>query len=45
MARAFVGCMKNVEVARTNFDLLRESYGGVKKGCVLKVQHHIKIYN
>lgn len=39
MARSFVGCMKNVEIARTNFDLLRESYG-VKKGCVLKVQPH-----
>lgn len=36
VARSFVGCMKNVEIARTNFDLLRESYG-VKKGCVLKV--------
>ncbi|XP_055037654.2 laminin subunit alpha-1 [Misgurnus anguillicaudatus] len=36
VARSFVGCMKNVEIARTNFDLLRESYGGVKKGCVLK---------
>lgn len=35
VARSFVGCMKNVEIARTNFDLLRESYG-VKKGCVLK---------
>lgn len=32
--------MKNVEIARTNFDLLREAYG-VKKGCVLKVQSHM----
>uniref|UniRef100_A0A8B9RAB4 Basement membrane-specific heparan sulfate proteoglycan core protein n=1 Tax=Astyanax mexicanus TaxID=7994 RepID=A0A8B9RAB4_ASTMX len=35
VARSYVGCIKNVEIARTNFDLLRESYG-VKKGCILK---------
>uniref|UniRef100_A0A4W4DP19 Laminin, alpha 1 n=1 Tax=Electrophorus electricus TaxID=8005 RepID=A0A4W4DP19_ELEEL len=35
VARSYVGCIKNVEVARTNFDLLREAYG-VKKGCILK---------
>ena len=37
MARSYVGCIKNVEIARTNFDLLRNSYG-VKKGCVLEVR-------
>ncbi|XP_031440246.1 laminin subunit alpha-1 isoform X2 [Clupea harengus] len=35
VARSYVGCIKNVEIARTNFDLLRNSYG-VKKGCVLE---------
>uniref|UniRef100_A0AAR2L104 Basement membrane-specific heparan sulfate proteoglycan core protein n=1 Tax=Pygocentrus nattereri TaxID=42514 RepID=A0AAR2L104_PYGNA len=35
VARSYVGCIKNVEIARTNFDLLKESYG-VKKGCILK---------
>ncbi|XP_063063630.1 laminin subunit alpha-1 [Engraulis encrasicolus] len=35
VARSYVGCIKNVEIARTNFDLLRDSYG-VKKGCVLE---------
>ncbi|KAL2085445.1 hypothetical protein ACEWY4_018765 [Coilia grayii] len=35
VARSYVGCIKNVEIARTNFDLLRDSYG-VKKGCILE---------
>ncbi|KAF4087881.1 hypothetical protein AMELA_G00076420 [Ameiurus melas] len=35
IARSYVGCIKNVEIARTNFDLLRDAYG-VKKGCILK---------
>uniref|UniRef100_A0AAY4A3J5 Laminin, alpha 1 n=1 Tax=Denticeps clupeoides TaxID=299321 RepID=A0AAY4A3J5_9TELE len=35
VAHSFVGCIKNMEIARTNFDLLRDSYG-VKKGCVVK---------
>lgn len=36
MSRAYVGCIKNVEIARSNFDLLRDAFG-VRKGCVLKV--------
>uniref|UniRef100_A0AAY4A9F9 Laminin subunit alpha 1 n=1 Tax=Denticeps clupeoides TaxID=299321 RepID=A0AAY4A9F9_9TELE len=36
VAHSFVGCIKNMEIARTNFDLLRDSYG-VKKGCVVKL--------
>ncbi|XP_052398153.1 laminin subunit alpha-1 isoform X2 [Carassius gibelio] len=43
VARSFVGCMKNVEIARTNFDLLRESYG-VKKGCVLKPVRSVSVF-
>ncbi|XP_016098672.1 laminin subunit alpha-1 [Sinocyclocheilus grahami] len=43
VARSFVGCMKNVEIARTNFDLLRESYG-VKKGCVLKPIRSVSVF-
>uniref|UniRef100_A0A8C7TB04 Laminin, alpha 1 n=1 Tax=Oncorhynchus mykiss TaxID=8022 RepID=A0A8C7TB04_ONCMY len=35
VARSYVGCIKNMEIARSNFDLLRDSYG-VKKGCVLE---------
>uniref|UniRef100_A0A3P8YRH4 Laminin, alpha 1 n=1 Tax=Esox lucius TaxID=8010 RepID=A0A3P8YRH4_ESOLU len=35
VARSYVGCIKNMEIARSNFDLLQDSYG-VKKGCVLK---------
>ncbi|KAJ8010618.1 hypothetical protein DPEC_G00076940 [Dallia pectoralis] len=35
LAGSYVGCIKNMEIARTNFDLLQDSYG-VKKGCVLK---------
>uniref|UniRef100_A0A8B9K092 Basement membrane-specific heparan sulfate proteoglycan core protein n=1 Tax=Astyanax mexicanus TaxID=7994 RepID=A0A8B9K092_ASTMX len=44
VARSYVGCIKNVEIARTNFDLLRESYG-VKKGCILKVRRTVKLNN
>ncbi|KAF0028671.1 hypothetical protein F2P81_019758 [Scophthalmus maximus] len=35
VSRSYVGCIKNVEIARSNFDLLRDAYG-VRKGCVLK---------
>ncbi|KAM6953824.1 laminin subunit alpha-1 [Aplochiton taeniatus] len=42
VARSFVGCIKNVEIARTNFDLLRDSYG-VKKGCVLKAVRSVSV--
>lgn len=36
VARSYVGCIKNMEIARSNFDLLRDAYG-VRKGCVLEV--------
>lgn len=36
VSRAYVGCIKNVEIARSNFDLLKDAFG-VRKGCVLKV--------
>ncbi|MFT7813885.1 laminin subunit alpha-1-like [Arapaima gigas] len=35
VARSYVGCIKNLEIARTNFDLLKDAYG-VRKGCVLE---------
>lgn len=41
VARSYVGCVKNVEIARTNFDLLKEAYG-VKKGCILKVRYQLE---
>lgn len=41
VARSYVGCIKNVEIARTNFDLLKEAYG-VKKGCILKVRSQLE---
>ncbi|XP_006164208.1 laminin subunit alpha-1 [Tupaia chinensis] len=34
-SRNFVGCIKNLEISRSTFDLLRNSYG-VRKGCVLE---------
>lgn len=36
VSRSYVGCIKNVEIARSNFDLLRDAFG-VRKGCVLEV--------
>ncbi|XP_030623498.1 laminin subunit alpha-1 [Chanos chanos] len=42
VARSYVGCIKSVEIARTNFDLLRESYG-VKKGCVLEPVRSVSV--
>uniref|UniRef100_A0A672HAN2 Laminin G domain-containing protein n=1 Tax=Salarias fasciatus TaxID=181472 RepID=A0A672HAN2_SALFA len=38
--RSYVGCIKNVEIARSNFDLLRDAYG-VRKGCVLEVRRPV----
>uniref|UniRef100_A0A3B4FBW2 Laminin subunit alpha 1 n=1 Tax=Pundamilia nyererei TaxID=303518 RepID=A0A3B4FBW2_9CICH len=35
-SRSYVGCIKNVEIARSNFDLLRDAHG-VRKGCILKI--------
>ncbi|XP_037662104.1 laminin subunit alpha-1 isoform X2 [Choloepus didactylus] len=34
-SRSYVGCIKNLEISRSTFDLLRNSYG-VRKGCVLE---------
>ncbi|XP_006891492.1 PREDICTED: laminin subunit alpha-1 [Elephantulus edwardii] len=34
-SRSYVGCIKNLEISRSTFDLLRNSYG-VKKGCILE---------
>ncbi|KAJ7414023.1 laminin subunit alpha 1 [Willisornis vidua] len=34
-SRMYVGCIKNLEISRSTFDLLRSSYG-VRKGCVLE---------
>ncbi|XP_058133366.1 laminin subunit alpha-1 isoform X2 [Dasypus novemcinctus] len=34
-SRSYVGCIKNLEISRSTFDLLRSSYG-VRKGCVLE---------
>lgn len=35
-SRSYVGCIKNLEISRSTFDLLRNSYG-VRKGCALEV--------
>uniref|UniRef100_A0A8C4MR81 Laminin subunit alpha-1 n=1 Tax=Equus asinus asinus TaxID=83772 RepID=A0A8C4MR81_EQUAS len=34
-SKSYVGCIKNLEISRSTFDLLRNSYG-VRKGCVLE---------
>ncbi|XP_042555133.1 laminin subunit alpha-1 [Dipodomys spectabilis] len=34
-SQSYVGCIKNLEIGRSSFDLLRNSYG-VRKGCVLE---------
>ncbi|NXY84481.1 LAMA1 protein, partial [Alcedo cyanopectus] len=41
-SRMFVGCIKNLEISRSTFDLLRHSYG-VRKGCVLEPIHSVTI--
>ncbi|XP_062236101.1 laminin subunit alpha-1 [Platichthys flesus] len=41
-SRSYVGCIKNVEIARSNFDLLRDAYG-VRKGCVLEAVRSVSI--
>lgn len=40
VSRSYVGCIKNVEIARSNFDLLRDAFG-VRKGCVLEVRKYL----
>ncbi|XP_067342410.1 laminin subunit alpha-1 isoform X1 [Channa argus] len=42
VSRSYVGCIKNVEIARSNFDLLRDAYG-VRKGCILKAVQSVSI--
>uniref|UniRef100_A0A8C9AUH6 Laminin subunit alpha-2 n=1 Tax=Prolemur simus TaxID=1328070 RepID=A0A8C9AUH6_PROSS len=34
-SKSYVGCIKNLEISRSTFDLLRNSYG-VRKGCTLE---------
>lgn len=40
----YVGCIKNLEISRSTFDLHRNSYG-VRKGCVLEPIHSVSIMN
>ncbi|XP_065805141.1 laminin subunit alpha-1 [Labrus bergylta] len=42
VSRSYVGCIKNVEIARSNFDLLRDAYG-VRKGCVLEAVRSVSL--
>nr|XP_046227110.1 laminin subunit alpha-1 [Scatophagus argus] len=42
VSRSYVGCIKNVEIARTNFDLLRDAFG-VRKGCVLEAVRSVSV--
>ncbi|XP_033856869.3 laminin subunit alpha-1-like [Acipenser ruthenus] len=44
VTRSYVGCIRNLEIARSNFDLLKESYG-VKKGCVLEPIRSVTVLN
>uniref|UniRef100_A0A668THK2 Uncharacterized protein n=1 Tax=Oreochromis aureus TaxID=47969 RepID=A0A668THK2_OREAU len=41
-SRSYVGCIKNVEIARSNFDLLRDAHG-VRKGCILKAVRSVSL--
>ncbi|XP_054882520.1 laminin subunit alpha-1-like isoform X2 [Poeciliopsis prolifica] len=41
-SRAYAGCIKNVEIARSNFDLLKDAFG-VRKGCVLKAVRSVSL--
>uniref|UniRef100_H3C8W5 Laminin, alpha 1 n=1 Tax=Tetraodon nigroviridis TaxID=99883 RepID=H3C8W5_TETNG len=42
VSRSYVGCIKNVEIARSNFDLLRDAFG-VRKGCVLEAFRSVSL--
>ncbi|XP_058485060.1 laminin subunit alpha-1 isoform X1 [Solea solea] len=44
VSRSYVGCIKNVEIARSNFDLLRGAFG-VRKGCVVKAVRSVSLLN
>ncbi|XP_056290186.1 laminin subunit alpha-1-like isoform X2 [Pseudoliparis swirei] len=43
VSRSYVGCMRNVEIARSNFDLLRDAFG-VRKGCVLEAVRSVSVF-
>ncbi|XP_053570910.1 laminin subunit alpha-1 [Bombina bombina] len=43
-SRSYVGCIKNLEISRSNFDLLRNAYG-VQKGCILEPTRSITVLN
>ncbi|GAB0182708.1 laminin subunit alpha-1 [Grus japonensis] len=43
-SRMYMGCIKNLEISRSTFDLLRNSYG-VRKGCVLEPIRSVSILN
>ncbi|MBN3307029.1 LAMA1 protein, partial [Amia calva] len=44
ITRSYVGCIKNVEISRSNFDLLRDAYG-VRKGCMLQPISSLTVLN
>ncbi|XP_068093303.1 laminin subunit alpha-1 [Hyperolius riggenbachi] len=43
-SRSYVGCIRNLEIFRSNFDLLRNAYG-VRKGCKLEPTRSITVLN
>ncbi|XP_072306440.1 laminin subunit alpha-1 [Eucyclogobius newberryi] len=43
VSRSYMGCIKNVEIARTNFDLLRDAFG-VRKGCTLEAVRSMSLF-
>ncbi|KAH0617809.1 hypothetical protein JD844_016413 [Phrynosoma platyrhinos] len=42
--RTYVGCIKNLEISRSTFDLLKNSYG-VRKGCILEPIYSTSVLN
>uniref|UniRef100_A0A8C5PK68 Laminin subunit alpha-1 n=1 Tax=Leptobrachium leishanense TaxID=445787 RepID=A0A8C5PK68_9ANUR len=44
VSRTYVGCIRNLEISRSNFDLLRNAYG-VRKGCKLEPSRSITVLN
>ncbi|MEE6464431.1 hypothetical protein FKM82_006256 [Ascaphus truei] len=42
-SRSYVGCIKNLEISRSNFDLQRNAYG-VRKGCKLEPARSISVF-
>eukprot|EP00079_Xenopus_tropicalis_P016422 XP_004915294.1 PREDICTED: laminin subunit alpha-1 isoform X1 [Xenopus tropicalis] len=43
-SRSYVGCIKNLEISRSNFNLLKNAYG-VRKGCKLQPIRSITVLN